>query len=312
MPASRRTNSPTNSRRRVVLARLLAAVLWVTSLASGAPLSAEAIPQDAHSPPPKQTGVTGFCASVAQTGRRIRLHCQNSTAGKLLANMVRPLSKMTGGLIPECHDNEFARAMEVHATAPAGMAPGATPMPPPPPPPAVAAAAKIKEEQAQAAIRRQAVQYLAGLDCRYYPEAEQALIASLRADRDECVRLEAARAFLKCGCCTPAVMKALSISAAGTDADGNPCEKSPRVRMTALTALNNCQCNIESVDTTLPRPEMPIGVRPASDDIIRASYNAPIASPSTSSPPASNETSPAATPSNTGQSLLEIWQRSTR
>jgi hypothetical protein len=235
-----------------------------------------------------------------------------------MANMAKPFSKLTGGLIPECHDNEFARAMEMNATAPVGMAPGATPMPPPPPPPAVAAAAKIKQEQAQAKIRRQAVSYLAGLDCRYYPEAEVALIASLRADRDECVRLEAARAFLHCGCCTPAVVKALSISAAGTDVDGNPCEKSPRVRMTAITALQNCQCNMEYPETTLPRPELPVGERAPTDEVFQASYSDPNSDQPTASElpddrpmPGRADNEIARLPTE-GRSLLDIWKRSTR
>jgi len=60
-------------------------------------------------------------------------------------------------------------------------------------------AAKVEQEQKQAKVRVAAVKYLGTVQCHYYPEAEAALIASLRADRSECVRLAAAQA-LASGC----------------------------------------------------------------------------------------------------------------
>jgi hypothetical protein len=36
-----------------------------------------------------------------------------------------------------------------------------------------------------------AIEYLATVDCRYYPEAEAGLIAGLRAEKNECVRIAA-------------------------------------------------------------------------------------------------------------------------
>ncbi|WP_146588475.1 hypothetical protein [Posidoniimonas polymericola] len=255
-------------------------------------------------PPPVEpvAAPTGFWANASWACRRVKLRCQTSAAGKFLTNAIRPVSKLTGGLIPVPNDNHFAGAIELHATKPAGMAPGATPKPPPPPPPGVAAAAAIKAEQSQAKLRREAVAYLAGLDCRYYPEAEAALIASLRADRDECVRLEAARALLSGCCCTPATTKALFISASGTDDDGNPCERSTRVRRTALAAWQKCQSCVTSAPTT--PPEAPIGALPTDGELLPASYedgateaaHAPV-----------EDAEPAS-----GGGLLEIWRAAGR
>ena len=47
------------------------------------------------------------------------------------------------------------------------------------------AAAKIKAEEAQAKAKIAAVEYLASVDCRYYEEAELALINSLRREKNE-------------------------------------------------------------------------------------------------------------------------------
>ncbi|WP_146396479.1 hypothetical protein [Pseudobythopirellula maris] len=205
-----------------------------------------------------ETTNRGFWGKTAWTYRRMKLHCQTSEFGRFLRKAVRPLSAMSGGLIPAPPDNHFAAAVEQNAAAPIGMAPGAVPAPPPPPPPAVAAAAKINLEKSQAKIRREAVAYLAGLDCRYYPEAEAGLIAALRADSDECVRLEAARSLLSGCCCTPAVVQALSVCVSGGNQDGNPGERSQRVRMTALAALQKCESCGSGGAAPAQRPEAPL------------------------------------------------------
>ena len=235
--------------------------------------------------------------------RRAKLRFKNSNAGKLLANMVEPFSKYSGGIIPSCKGNEFDRAIELHASAPVGASPAGTPAPPPPPPPAVAAAAKIKAEQDQAEIRRQAVAFLAGVDCRYYPEAEAALIASLRADRSECVRLEAAKVLLGCSCRSPDIVKALTICAAGSDADGNPCERSTRVRMLALQALQCCQdCNGQPTVAPTP-PEQPLSADQPAYPAQQASHEQATPRPQPTLPSV-----PAATTG--GNSLFELWKRS--
>lgn len=245
--------------------------------------------------PEATTGPTGFWANVAWATRRVKLHCRTSAAGKFLTNALRPISKLTGGIIPVPDDNHFAAAVELNATQPAGMAPGATPKPPPPPPPGVAAAAQIKAEQAQAKIRREAVAYLAGVDCRYYPEAEAALIASLRADRDECVRLEAARALM-CGCCcTPATVKALTVCVTGSEQDGNPAECSDRVRRAALAALQKCLSCVEGAPAPGASPEPPLSTAGAESSVLPAAFE--------STPTA---TKPAGTARPRG--LLDLWK----
>ncbi|MCA9258939.1 MAG: hypothetical protein KDA61_07055 [Planctomycetales bacterium] len=275
--------------RYCLIVAVFASALAVTRDGCAWPGSAPAAPGAPPAP--------GMVERATCSLRRWHLRCQQSVAGKLLANMVKPVSKLTGGLIPPCPDNQFAAAVELQASAPPATGPGGEPLPPPPPPPSVAAAAKIKTEQAEAQMRRDAVAYLAGVDCRYYPEAEAALIASLRADRSECVRLEAARSLTKCGCCTPAIIQALTICVKGSEEDGNPAERSQRVRQTALCALNRCQC-AGGASGGMPRPETPLAS--ADGEAAQVAYQ-------TDASPGPNcvlEASPPAT------SLLRIWRSS--
>lgn len=243
--------------RRWIKFGLVVALLSPTPMSVAGPLPAPGV---AAAP-------RGFWGNVAWLNRRIKLRCRTSAAGRFLTNALRPVSKLTGGLIPVPNDNHFAAAVELNATKPAGMAPGAVPKPPPPPPPGVAAAAQIKTERAQAKIRREAVAYLAGLDCRYYPEAEAALIASLRADRDQCVRLEAARALATGCCCTPATVKALTLCVTGSEDDGNPAERNSAVRRAALLALRKCETCVAapSATPTLTPPEPALSSASQSD-----------------------------------------------
>ena len=77
-------------------------------------------------------------------------------------------------------------------------------------PGAEGAAAVAKADALAAKARRASVRYLGTLDCRYYPEAEAALIAALRTDGVECVRWEAAMALGRSCCCNRRVMAALT------------------------------------------------------------------------------------------------------
>lgn len=113
----------------------------------------------------------------------------------------------------------------------------------------VGAASQVKLDRANAEKRMEAVEYLGTVDCHYWPEAEEALIGALRGDRNECVRLQAATVLANGCCCTKKVIKALNEVVAGTDCDGFPAEKSPRVRAAAQTALEHCLacfCDMES------------------------------------------------------------------
>ncbi len=123
--------------------------------------------------------------------------------------------------------------------------------------PAEIAAVKIKLDESQAKNRLAAVQYLSTIDCHFYPEAENGLIAALRSDRIESVRFEAAQAMGACRCMTPRMIEAVRIAAMGMDSDGNPGETSDRVRKAASEALKRCpQCQ------GVPMPMSPNGPVP--------------------------------------------------
>src|SRR3954451_14233658 len=113
--------------------------------------------------------------------------CQ-SQIGQLLNNATGALGGLSGGLIPPfCPP--VPTAADVAALAAAGG-----------PTSAAAVAAKIKADEAAAKARVAAVEYLGTVDCHYWPDASDALIMALRADRNECVRYAAAT-VLNSGCC---------------------------------------------------------------------------------------------------------------
>jgi hypothetical protein len=102
--------------------------------------------------------------------------------------------------------------------------------------PVEVAAARIKTQQSGASARRAAIRYLAGIRCHDNPEAEAALIAALRADRNDAVRLEAAQALAGGCCCTFQTMRAL-LAVNGRERDGHPAEISERVKAAAHHGL---------------------------------------------------------------------------
>src|SRR5262249_27638421 len=103
---------------------------------------------------------------------------------------------------------------------------------------------------------------LGTVDCVHWPEAQDGLINALRADRNECVRLEAAFALGRGCCCNRKTIEAMRLTVEGSDADGNPPENSERVRAGAAAALNHCRaCLTEKVleAPTGPPQELPTG-----------------------------------------------------
>jgi hypothetical protein len=106
--------------------------------------------------------------------------------------------------------------------------------------PAEITAAKIKVDENQSRARCAAVKYLASVDLHYYHEAEAGLVAALRADRVEAVRLEAALALGECRGVTVRMLDALNLAALGLDTDGNPAETAETVRAAAANSLNRC------------------------------------------------------------------------
>jgi hypothetical protein len=149
-----------------------------------------------------------------------------SPAGKLLNNMLKPVSAMSGGLIGGCcPDDAGQAALEAAKADPDG---------------AGAAAAAIQKDEAEAKARAIAVRYLGTVDCHYWPEAGEGLIKALRGDRNACVRLEAARALGRGCCCTKLTMAALVLTINGSSADSSPSETSERVKAAAAEALAHC------------------------------------------------------------------------
>jgi hypothetical protein len=145
----------------------------------------------------------------------------NSPLGKMVNGLLTPLSALTGGILGPVGANDPAK-LKLPADSPGG------------------AAAKIAAAEAQAKAKIADLDFLATKDCRRYPEAEAALLAALRTDPNECVRWAAAKALLTGCCCTPKIVKALTVVVNQSDKDGNLAEESERVRLTAFLALEKC------------------------------------------------------------------------
>ena len=147
----------------------------------------------------------------------------NSPIGQMLGGMAGPASTMSGGLLPNCcQQTSLANDLKKSADSPDGMA------------------ARAKKDAEECKGRRAAVRYLGTLDCNYWPDAVDVLITSLRMDRSECVRFEAALALQNGCCCNAKIVKALTISVTGGTDDGFPAEHSDRVRAAAADALSHC------------------------------------------------------------------------
>lgn len=162
-----------------------------------------------------------LCPNPAQK-EACKVHFCNSAIGKVVTASMQPVAALSGGLLT----NRCALPTAADLAKPADSADGA--------------AARIKADELAAKERRAAVRYLGTVDCSRWPEAEEALILSLRADRNECVRYEAALALSRGCCCTPKTLTALSIVVAGSDRDGFPVERSQRVMAAANAAMDHC------------------------------------------------------------------------
>jgi hypothetical protein len=168
-----------------------------------------------------------------------------SQIGQLLNSGTGVLGGVTGGIIPPlCPPVPNAAQMAAIAAqgGPGGPA---------------AVAAKIKADEANAAARVAAVEYLGTVDCHFWPDAADALIAALRTDRNECVRYAAAQVLNSGCCCTKKTVEALNITVSGTETDGNPAETSVRVMAAAFSALQNCLCRVPIVPEAPKPPERP-------------------------------------------------------
>ncbi|QDU63418.1 hypothetical protein Pan216_42980 [Planctomycetes bacterium Pan216] len=166
-----------------------------------------------------------------------------SCLGQMIDAMLAPINMATGGCINCC--NKPPNKQQLAQPGAAGTC------------------AQITKDSIDAAERIESIRCMASADCNYWPEIEKAFIESLRADRNECVRLYAAIALGNGCCCTEKTVKALKLTATGGDSDGNPAEASPRVRAAALQAMNNCT-RFYGILAPQEPPEKPSGAEPPS------------------------------------------------
>ena len=148
-----------------------------------------------------------------------------SQIGSLVNNGMLPISGITGGLIGGCCPTVPTPAQLAAAERKAARK---------------AWPRRSRPRRPRPRRRSPRIEYLATVDCRYWPDAEKALIDRLRADRNECVRYAAARAMGTGCCCTKKTLAALKLVVEGADTDGNPSERSERVKSASWYALGHC------------------------------------------------------------------------
>jgi hypothetical protein len=205
----------------------------------GAPVAPAAAPVAAAPAAAGAPAVGGVLGNLMAAHAVCKAQFCASPFAQLLGNGLKPVSAFSGGIISPCCPIVTAADLANPADSPTG------------------AAARIKADEAAAKERRANVRYLGTVDCRYWPEAKEALINALRADRNECVRLEAALALMRGCCCNKATIQALVLTVTGSADDGNPAEVSERVRAAAFTALNACLCRVEPEPVAVIEPTEP-------------------------------------------------------
>ena len=203
-------------------------------------------------PPPRPANLWSFLCPTAAQKQEWHQECQqrlcNSFIGKMLSAMVAPLRMIMGGSTTSvCAQLATQQGMSMPADSAQG------------------AAARIQQEEAGVEARRQAIRYLGTCDCRYWPEAQGALLKGLRSDPNECVRYEAAAALEHGCCCNRAVMEALVICVSGSDKDGSPGEQRrsrvkaarPARRHAPLPGKRACAVTVAPVATPMYRRKNP-------------------------------------------------------
>jgi hypothetical protein len=194
-------------------------------------------------PPAAQPSTLWDFLGLSKTQRQAcKEYLCKTQIGQLMNNGLKPLGALTGGLLGPCCPPFNTDDLNK------------------PPDSAEGAAARIKQDEANAKARRAAVRYLGTVDCHYWPEAQDALIASLRTDRNECVRWEAAMVLGSGCCCTKATIKALALTVSSSEEDGNPAETSERVKAAAARSLAHC-LSCAAVVQPLPLEDVPANER---------------------------------------------------
>ncbi len=179
--------------------------------------------------------------SKAQKAACLAQLCANPVLGPASNAMLAPLGVLTGGL--------FGGLCPPSSMFGAGGSP------------AQDVAGAIAADEASAKQRVAAVEYLATVDCHYWPDVEEAIIASLRTDRNECVRYAAAKSLITGCCCGKKTIEALTIVVNRSEKDGHPSENSDRVIAAACLALQRCLA-VFCDDKAPVQPELPEALTP--------------------------------------------------
>lgn len=179
-----------------------------------------------------------LCPSPEQKEALRQKFC-NSPLGQLINNGLKPLSALTGGILGNCCPPNLPNAADLKKGGAEGLA------------------AQIQAEEANAKARRAAARYLGTVDCHYFPEVGEALRDLLRKDRNECVRWEAALSLGRGCCCNKVTIQALALTVSGSEKDGNPSEKSDRVKQAAAASLAHCLACVGTVPAE-PKSDVPI------------------------------------------------------
>ncbi len=224
------------------LTSALRAQLAPTPVVPGPAVAGGALPGATAMPAAAPTSnLWSFLFPTPEQKMACKLHFCSSPFGKIFTGLTAPVSMFSGGLFGNCCPQvQNAADLAQPADSPTG------------------AAARIKADEAAAAARRADIRYLGTVDCRRWPEAELALINALRADRNECVRLEAAWALNRGCCCTRKTLEALALTVSGSERDGNPAERSERVRAAAGESLSHCLSGLSEAALEAPPAEEPI------------------------------------------------------
>ena len=231
-------------RRRVGATLLGAGLLIAVATAQEAPIPA---PPAGLPPPPAGLGVSSPAApggttiwsllGINQQQREFRQQAMARTPlGDLRGKIQTPLSKITGGIVPE-FPPKIPTKLELED------------------PGVIGKGAKLKQDRAGAIDRIKAIKELGTADCHYWPEAEDGLIEALRVDRNEWVRLAAAEALSTGCCCTKKTIAALTNAASCSTADDHPAEKSPRVVAAACAALQACLARVCTNPAVMAAPD---------------------------------------------------------
>lgn len=243
--------------------RFAAVAVLLVLLASGCAVAPPAAPAD-----PTAAAVAAQAPAAAAPGPRVglfgrirktpeqRAQCwadfAKSPLGQMVNNLLKPLAGLTGGLLKPVGANDPAKKK-----LPADSAGGT--------------AAKIAADAEAAKAKIADLEFLAKQDCRRYPEAEAAILNALRAEKIECVRWAAAKALLTGCCCTPKVIKTLTVVVTMSDKDGNLAEDSERVRLTALMALQKCLNTCQPAKAEEP-PEKPAPKEKAEGEVAAVKF----------------------------------------